>query len=138
MKPVEFVLDHPSGLRIQKDLRESDVRDVPGVTTRDHRNGYVWYYLPQAPIAGQEIWMGLCFFGHRLDLIHLSVISELYGISFGDWSGEKERARVVAIRKWFADVGYPVGTYSWGVVGAETVMKTGDGSGIVRFTRAPG
>src|SRR5262245_7280044 len=98
----EFSIAHPSGLHIQKDLREEEARVVDGVTTRDHRNGYAWYYLPRAQIAGQEISMGLCFFHQQLDFISLAVVMESDNSTFADWSPEKERARVDATSRWFA------------------------------------
>ena len=128
-----FSLAHPCGLHIRKDLLEPDVRVVRGVTSRDHRNGYVWYYLPRAQIAGQDISMGLCFFRQQLAFIHLAVVNEPHGAGSGDWSQLKEQARAEATGRWLADVGYPAGTYPWGVVHAGIDAKTGDGSGGVRF-----
>jgi hypothetical protein len=132
-KPA-FELPHPSGLLIRYGLPEADVGAIPGVRRRDMRNGYVWYDLPRAEIAGQMVAISICFFNGTLNSLSLAVEDEkLYGASWGDWSAEKERARVEAIRRWFADVGYPVGAYGWGIVYAETDMKTGDGCGGVRF-----
>ena len=131
-----FSVAHPSGLRIHQGIREPDVRAVPGVTTRDHRNGYVWYYLPNAEIAGRVIWMGLCFFKHELEFIHLGVADKPEQSGFAHWSQEREQARADAVAQWLMDVGYPVGTYSWGVVHAGVDPRNGDGGGAVRFIRA--
>jgi hypothetical protein len=128
-----FVLDHPVGLRIQKDLLVSDARAIDGVTTRDHRNGYVWYYLPTAEIAGQMISMGLCFFEGRLEFISVSAVTEPDASPWATWDRAREEMRVEATRRWFADIGFPIGTYRWGVIDAALDPKTGDGSGAVRF-----
>jgi hypothetical protein len=130
-----FSLIHPCGLHIHKDVREQEVGVAPGVTTRDHRNGYVWYYLPRAQIADQAIWMGLCFFKHRLEFIHIGVVDAPDQSGWDAWSQLKEEARADAVGRWLAQLGYPVGSYSWGVVHAGIDPKTGDGSGIVRFVQ---
>ena len=133
-QPSEFTLSHPSGLRIQKGLRESDVRATPGIRMRDMRNGYVWYYLPSAEIAGQSVAIGICFFKGQLNSLTVEVVGGAFGGDpWKDWSLEKEQARVEATRRWLADVGYPVGTYRWGVVHAELDPKSGGGGGMIRF-----
>jgi hypothetical protein len=46
MHTPEFIFDHPSGLRISRDLLEADVASIDGVGRRDMGTGYVWYALP--------------------------------------------------------------------------------------------
>lgn len=133
-QPGAFALAHPCGLVIRTGLRESEVSAIRGALRRDMKTGYVWYVLPEAEIAGQMIAMSICFFRGELHSLSVAVVDErLYGKSWGDWSAEKERARADATGRWLADVGYAAGTYEWGVVWAETDIKTGDGGGGVRF-----
>jgi hypothetical protein len=131
----EFVLNHPCGLRIQKGLQQVEVRTVGAVRIRDMGNGYLWYDLPSADIAGQVVAISACFFKGDLVSLSFAVMNdELYGSSWADWSEPKERARAEATRRWLADVGYAVGKYAWGIVHTGTDPKTGDGGGGVRFT----
>ena len=130
----EFALLHPCGLRIQKELRELSVKGLAGVEAEEMGNGYVWYQLPEAEIAGQTVASRLCFFKGTLELLSVAVVdSELYGGSWSDWTEEKEKARMVATGRWLSALGCPLGKYSWGTVFAELDPKTGDGSGGVRF-----
>ena len=128
-----FSVAHPCGLQIHRGVPEPDVRVVRGVTTRDHGNGYVWYYLPRAEISGQVIGMGLCYFKHRLEFINVGVVDEVEEPGWSKWDPVREQARADAVGRWFADVGYPVGAYPWGSVHAGVDPKTGDGSGTVRY-----
>ena len=129
-----FKVQHPSGLLIQQGIRESDVRAIPDVRTRDMGNGYVWYYLPRAEISGNVVAIGLCFFKQSMNFLTAVVVDDDPADNpWSNWSAEKERARLEATRQWFANVGYPVGEYKWGIVFAENDMKTGDASGGVRF-----
>src|ERR1051325_10630510 len=129
-----FKVHHPSGVLIEQGIRESDVRTIPGVRTRDMGNGYVWYYLPRAEISGEVVAIGVCFFKQACDFLTVAVMdSDQLEDPYKNWSAEREQARVEATRQWFANVGYPVGKYKWGIVFAEIDVKTGDGSGGVRF-----
>ena len=131
---LRFALRHPCGLLIEQGLRESEVGATPGVRARDMRTGYVWYDLPRAEIAGQMVAMSICFYKEKLNALSIAVLDDtLYGSSWGDWSAAKEQARAEATGRWLADVGFPVGTYAWGIVYAGTDAKTGDGGGGVRF-----
>ena len=127
------MLAHPCGLRIEKGLLESEASAVDGVVVRDMKTGYVWYDLPEACIAGQQIVVGLCFFERALHSIVFAVSDQLYGTSWADWSESKERARAEATQKWLESVGYPVGEYRWGSVYAEFDPRGGSGSAGVRF-----
>src|SRR5262245_40762544 len=111
-----FSLAHPSGLVISQSLRISEVSAIPGVKWRDMKTGYEWYYLPRAEIAGKTISMGICFFhGKFVHLVVHLIDDKLYPDPFsGLATRETEAARVEAIAHWLADVGYPVGTYTWG------------------------
>jgi len=133
---VTFVLEHPCGLRIERNLHESEVQQVDGVSAREMGTGYVWYRLPKAEIAGRSIAMSLCFFEQRLDTLSLADADPEFGASWDDWSEAKESARAEATKRWLEAVGYPVGDYDWGVVWAGTDPKTGDGGGGVRFERS--
>lgn len=132
---ASFVLQHPCGLRVESNLRQSEAMTVSAVVPRDMHTGYVWYDLPEAVISDQRILMSLCFFQQALDSIILSVVDEKFGTSWADWNESKQRARTEATRQWLATVGYPVGTYSWGIVWAEYDPRSGGGHGGIRFKR---
>jgi hypothetical protein len=130
----EFLLNHPCGLRVQATLDAADAKAVDGVEIRDLANGYVWYRLPEAQIAGQLVAMSLCFFKGSLEWLLVAVVDRgLYGASWSDWSAQKEKARAQATAEWLEAIGYCLGTYTWGVVYAEIDPKTGDGYGGIRF-----
>lgn len=130
----EFALLHPCGLHIQKELPELSAKSVAGVRARDMRNGYVWYHLPQAEIAGQTVAMSLCFCRGALELLSVAVVDpKPEGRSWSDSSAEEEKACAAATAQWLAALGCPVGKYAWGAVFAEIDPKTGDARGGVRF-----
>lgn len=134
-RPRDFRLQHPCGLLLEPQLDEQRVQTVDDVVVTDMGNGYVWYRLPKAEIAGQTIAMQICFQSHTLETLNVAVVDpDLYGSSWATWSAEKERARAKATRRWLAAIGYPVGDYPWGTVSAGTDPKTGDGSGIIRLS----
>jgi len=132
---LEFALDHPCGLRIDRELQVSAVQSIGGVTVSDMRTGYVWYRLPEAEIAGQHVAMSLCFYEHWLDSLSFAVIDPEFGSSWEDWSEQKERARAEATERWLALVGHEVGKYPWGEVSAGFDPKGGGGAARVRFHR---
>jgi len=130
----EFRVQHPSGVLIERGLREVDLQAVAGLKFRDMRTGYRWYSFPRAEIAGRTIAMSICFFQDALEFITVDVVTEdEVGDPWKNWSAEKELARVEAARQWLADIGCPVGEYTWGTVFAELDNKGGGGGGGVRF-----
>ena len=130
-----FSLKHPCGLRVERALHESSLSTRADVEARDMRNGYVWYRLPSAEIVGHQIAMSLCFYRGALESISIADEDLRYGASWDDWSEEKERARADATKRWFAALGYEVGSYPWGEVWTGFDAKSASGGGGVRFAR---
>ena len=93
MQTPEFTFDHPSGLRISRDLRESDVASLDGVGRRDMGTGHVWYSVPSVASESNEIVMSLRFRSGLLDSISIAASDADLGSSWSDWSEEKERTR---------------------------------------------
>jgi len=133
---TRFLLAHPSGLDIHPGMTEENVFAIPDVRRRDMRTGYVWFSLPEGLLAGERVAIALCFANGHLDCLTVAVCDEVhFGASWSDWTESNELARTEATRRWFANVGYPVGTYSWGHVYAEFDPRSGSGGGGVRFQR---
>jgi hypothetical protein len=121
-------------LVIQRGLPESEAKAVPNVRSRDVGNGYHWYQLPTAEISGQVVMLSLCFFKNALEFVTVEVADDDQpGDPWSNWSAEREQARAEAIRQWLANIGCPVGDYTWGSVSAEVDAKSGGASGGVRF-----
>jgi hypothetical protein len=117
-------------------MRESEVRAVHGVQTVIMREEYAAYDLPRAEIAGRQVVIGLGF--AKGDLAFFSVRLELESDNPAapPWEGsssEKDQIRLEAVRQWLGAVGYPVGTYRWGVVYAQSGFKWEGAEGGVRF-----
>ena len=138
-EPPPFALDHPCGLLIRRELDESAAEALVDVRKHDMRTGYVWYYLPKAVMRGERVAISVCFHQRRLDWVRVEFDNpERYGSPLGaDWSESKERLRAADTGRWLADAGWPVGTYSWGVVYAEYSLRDGYGDGGVKFVRPP-
>ena len=95
--------------------------------------GYVWYRLPQTEMAGRQIAMNLCFHAGVLAQISAADADPTFGMTWDDWSAEKEKSRAHATERWLVAIGFKVGTYPWGAVWAGTDPKTGDGGGGITF-----
>jgi hypothetical protein len=135
MHPAEFIFDHPSGLRISRDLLEADVASIAGVGRRDMGTGYVWYSLPIWSCGCDHIVMSLCFQSGSLDSISIALNDPDSGSCWSDWAEEKERTRADLTEGWLAAQGYPTGTYSWGEVWAAYDSRGGSGSAGIRYKR---
>ena len=88
---------------------------------------------------GKRVAISVCFHQSRLEWVRVELDdSERYGSPSGaDWSESNERLRAGDTGQWLADAGWPVGTYSWGVVYAEYNVRDGHGDGGVKFMRRP-
>jgi hypothetical protein len=136
MSEKGFLLEHPCGLNIRPELRESDLTGLSDLRRDDMLTGYVWYELPRGEIAGRSIATRLCFHEGALSAISLAILApELYGSGWSDWSEKKAKRLAQDTGKWLGELGFPVGEYSWGTVYAEYDPKGGSGGGGVRFAR---
>lgn len=129
-----FTLSHPLGFEISPNLKKKQVVETGKANERDMKTGYVWCDLPKANIAGTAILIQLCFHHGRLCSLHVCPVDEnLYGISWDDWTREKEELRVKHTAEWFARLGFPVGKYPWGVIWASFDERGGWGGGGVSY-----
>jgi hypothetical protein len=134
MEPAEFTLDHPCGVRINRQLRASVLEHIVGVHVTDMRTGYYWYVLPVAEIHGKRVATSLSFFGDVLQSAHFGVIDEhLYGSGWDGWTAKGERLRAKHTRAWLKAAGYPTGSFSWGEVWASYDAKSGQGGAGIRY-----
>ena len=133
MHPPEFILDHPSGLRLSRSLREAEVATLAGVGKRDMGTGYVWYSLPIWNPESDNILISLCFHSGTLDSISVALYDPDLGSSWSDCSEEKERTRADRTEAWLAAQGYPTGTFPWGEIWADYDPKGGFGSAGIRY-----
>lgn len=133
MQTPEFTFDHPSGLRISRDVRESDVASLEGVSMRDMGTGFVWYSVPSVASESDEVLMSLCFRLGLLDSISIAVSDADLGSSWSDWSEEKERTRAKRTAAWLAAQGYVPGTFTWGEIWVGYDAKGSSGSAVIRY-----
>ena len=133
MHTPEFIFDHPSGLRISRDLLEADVASIDGVGRRDMGTGYVWYALPILMYGRVRISMSLCFQSGSLDSISIALNDPDSGSRWSDWSEKEERTRADLMEVWLTAQGYPTGSYPWGEVWAAYDSKGGSGSAGIRY-----
>ena len=137
MHPPDFIFDHPSGLRISRALRETEVATLEGVSKRDMGTNYVWYSLPNRNSGSENILISLCFHSGTLDSISIAIDDPDLGSSWSDWSEQKERMRADRTEAWLAAQGYPTGTYPWGEIWAGYDPKGGSGSAGIRYKSEP-
>ncbi len=136
MSIQEFELTHPSGVFVSRRLSEQElVASLPSVsaTRRDMKTGWVWYSLPPFPDDGVQLSLALGFDLGALRLLQISDSNPDFGTDWGNWSEEKELARVASVAKWLSRHGWPSGRYPWGGVSAEFDPRSGSGLGGVRF-----
>ena len=133
MQTPEFTFDHPSGLRISRDVRESDVASLEGVSMRDMGTGHVWYSVPSVASESNEILMSLCFRFGILDSISIAASYADLVSSWSDWSEEKERTRAERTAAWLAAQGYVPGTFTWGEIWAGYDTKGSSGGAVIRY-----
>lgn len=133
MQAPAFTFDHPSGLRISRDLRESDVASIDGVGRRDMGTGHVWYSVPSVASESSGILMSLCFRLGLLDSISIAASDADLGSSWSDWSEEKERTRAKRTAAWLVAQGYMPGAFTWGEIWAGYDAKGSSGSAVIRY-----
>lgn len=137
MANKEFQLQHPSGLRISRDLSEESFLDSlagRNAIITDMQTGWVWYRLPEFHDDDVIVGIALGFNSGRLIDVSLSNCDPKYGAGWNEWSVEKEKLRAESIGNWLASKGYPIGTHDWGGVWAGFDAKGGFGSATVRYT----
>lgn len=133
MKPPEFAFDHPSGLRICRDLQELEVASLAGVNRRDMGTGYVWYSMPVATSESGDLQVAMCFHLGILDSVSFAVNDTGEDRRGSEWSEETERSQAKRTQKWLKAQGYAAGRYSWGEVWACYDPKSGSGSAGIRY-----
>lgn len=133
MQPHGFHFDHPCGLRVSRDLPESQVLSVEGVQTHDMRTGYVWYRLPVVTSEGESISISLGYHLGHLDFLWIRVTDGNLEPNWSEWSEDKEHAVAQRTAVWLAARGYPLGSYNWGEIWSHYDPKSGMGSGGVRY-----
>ena len=130
----KFELDLKNGMKISSSLGEEEVSALPAVHPRDIGNGYIWYWLPAIEFGGVSIIFGFSFFEGLLKDINVSLSNpELYGGNWNDFSEEKEQLRAKHTEEWLAQLGYKVGTFTWGSIGAGYDGKGGFGHAVIRY-----
>lgn len=130
----EFVLEHPRGIIISRDLSESEVHRLEGTKKNDMSTGYVWYSLPLSAINGSSVAISLCFHQGVIDSLNMALVDPtLYGGSWSDWTEDKERLRAQHTEDWLRTIGYTPGTFAWGEIWAGYDVKGGNGHAGVRY-----
>lgn len=134
MKKREFILNHPLGFTISKELKENEISSNYKFEKDDMGNGYVWYDVPETEILGKTLIFRMCFYNGTLDFLSFALVDpELYGKSWDDWSEEKEILCASHTREWLEKNGYKIGKFNWGEVWTGYDPKGGLGGGGVRY-----
>ena len=132
----EFVLEHPIGFTISKNLREHEICSLSGLQASDKGGGYVWYRVPETEIFGKTLVLSLCFHNGLLESLSLSLVDPgLYGASWDEWSEERQKRCAEDTGEWLEANGYELGRYSWGEIWAAYDPRSGSGGGGVRYDR---
>jgi len=130
----EFLLLHPSGIKISPALKIEDLGKIKEIKERDMLNGWVWFDLPAVEINGKDVIFNLSFFKNQIKSVNISVSDpHLYGSDWENSSEEKELLRAKHTGEWLTAIGYTPGKYSWGEVWAGYDSKGGSGYGSIRF-----
>ena len=135
--PKDFELHHPAGVIISRSLTREALsaffldKDIPH---QDMKTGWVWVQLPTFQDGEINVGVSLGFDCGKLLQIALTDAHPKYATSGTDWSEKQELLRAERIGNWLACKGYPVGSYSWGIVWANYDPKGGSGSAGVRFS----
>ncbi len=58
-----------------------------------------------------------------------------YGVSWDEWSEERQRQRALSIGTWITKLGFPKGSYLWGSVWYGYDSKGGSGSALVTYNK---
>ncbi len=129
---MSFVIEHPAGVRISRDLSERDLVAF-GPPEPDARHFWDWYTLPPFQEGRITLLIGLGYKSGKLEVISLQNIDPQFGSSPEEWSEAKERARAESLRVWLISKGFAPGQYPWGEVSVVFDEKAGGGSAGVRF-----
>jgi hypothetical protein len=101
----------------------------PGVQNPPWRT----YSLPQIPLADSILHINILFNGEHLDSLSLAHSAEPFGLSWGDWSKEKELARKNFHETWLNQIYAPVGRYPWGKIESLYDDRGGSSSILIRY-----
>ena len=134
MMSKEFIVEHPCGILISRELKESEMSSVNDAEKQDMKTGYVWYSLPATQVLGKNVAFSLCFFNGILTSISLALSNpNLYGSGWDNWSEKKERLRSKHTGEWLETNGYRLGSHPWGKVWATYDAKGASGGGGVQY-----
>ncbi|MEO8585600.1 MAG: hypothetical protein ABI584_05525 [Acidobacteriota bacterium] len=138
-KPTEFILVHPAGIRVSRELKERQLvaTGLVGPGERDRLNMWMWYGLPPYKDEQLVLKVSLGFKSGKLDVISLMNLDPKFGNSPAEWSEGKERKRAESLDLWLTARGFPPGRYTWGTVSVVFDEKSGGGSAGVQFRPAP-
>jgi hypothetical protein len=134
MPNSEFKIQLPIGITLERVLKESDVMAIQNVKEKSMGNGYVWYTLPLVAVGNSNVLFSLCFSMGKFEEMNVLVVGlGSSSKSWNDWSEKQERQNAILAAKWLGEIGYPVGSYSWGKISAEYDPKGGFGCGKIKF-----
>ncbi len=130
----EFIIDHPCGIKISRDLKESAIVSIKNVSKNHMNTGYIWYTLPISKVLGSDVAFSLCFLNGILHSVVFSLINpDLYSSSWDEWSEEKQQLCANHTEEWLSSNGYKVGSYSWGEIWSSYDKKSASGGCGVRY-----
>ena len=131
-EPFHFIL--PNGLCIgptcSKEIIEKYSKNI-----RDMNTGYVWYDIPEQELDGETFVVSLCLHEAILESYTVTLTDDKYGISWDDWTEDKEKQRAKDTGRFLKKIGCSPGKYTWGEVWASFDSKSGQGNGGVRYKK---
>jgi hypothetical protein len=96
---------------------------------------YHSYSLGRHPIGGEPFFVVLDFYGQKLESIELANSSEEFGMSWKDWSEEKQLKRKEAHDAWLiAQTNRASHRYGWGAIASAYDPKSGGSSITIRYS----
>lgn len=125
-------------LTIGPALTLEQVAAVAEVDQRHERSpGHVELVLSEAG-ADVRFRISLHYADGRLQLVGLSLVGAQFGSSWSEWSRQKEKARVAAMRRWLRERwGVEEGHHTWGELRCAYDERTGAGSLSIHYAAGP-
>ena len=137
--PDTGTLNFPEiGISITPTLTHEEFVNTPvfsRFTPAVHNLPYRSYFLPRLQLNDSSLDPTIYFTGEIIDSVHLAHGGERFGLSWSDWSEEKELARKSFHEKWLKELNAPAGKYPWGEIFSVYDAKAGAASIIIRYEK---
>ena len=131
-----FQICHPSGITIGQKTSPELLASIDGVKHSEISSEHSNYAIPPFEVLGRKVGCIVYVKTGAIEMLSMGIDdAELYGEGWKDVTEEKERRRAKDTADLLAELGVPVGNYSWGTVSAGFDVKGFSGGGHVRYSK---